>query len=213
MPAGATFLQAPEVNVVPVGQRRNKTPIFITGVSDTRGFLAWLRATYQSNLTAQIKAERLLLVPVTADGFRATVAALRSLDSSRGVSFHTFFLPEDRGVRLLVKDFGKTMTESVVHEEMAALSISVQGLMQLRSGRRSQNGAQDRPLTPHFIVSVPQGPEVTKLRSLTELCGLRISVETYAAPKCPVQCKRCQRLGHTQRTSCSHRGLSRYVME
>jgi hypothetical protein len=42
-------------------------------------------------------------------------------------------------------------------------------------------------------------PEVTKLRSLTELSGLRISVETYASPKGPVQCKRCQRLGHTQR--------------
>jgi hypothetical protein len=81
------------------------------------------------------------------------------------------------------------MPESVVREELAALGISVQGLMQLRSGRRSQDGAEDRPLTPHFIVSVPRGPEVTKLRSLTELCGLRISVETYAAPKGPVQYK------------------------
>ena len=46
----------------------------------------------------------------------------------------------------------------------------IQGVMQLRSGRRSQD---DRPLTPHFIASVPRGPEVTKLRSLIKLCGLR----------------------------------------
>jgi hypothetical protein len=91
------------------------------------------------------------------------------------------------------------MPENVVQEELAALGISVQGVMQLQSGRRSQDGTQDRPFTPHFIVSVLRGPEVTKLRSLTELCGLRISVETYAAPKGPLQCKRCQRLGHTQR--------------
>jgi hypothetical protein len=76
MPAGATFIQAAEVNVVPAGQRRKKTPIFITGVNDTRGFLAWLRATCPSSLTAQIKAECHVLVPETADGFRATVAAV-----------------------------------------------------------------------------------------------------------------------------------------
>jgi hypothetical protein len=40
---------------------------------------------------------------------------------------------------------------------------------------------------------------VAKVRSLTELCGLRVSVEAYIAPKGPLQCKRCQRFGHTQR--------------
>jgi hypothetical protein len=87
MPAGATFPQAPEVNVVPAGQRRN----------------------------------------------------------SRDVSFHTFSLPEDRSERLLVKNLGKPMPESVVQEELAAQCISAQGVMQLRSGRRCQDGTQDRP--------------------------------------------------------------------
>jgi hypothetical protein len=37
-----------------------------------------------------------------------------------------------------------------------------------------------------------------KVRSFTELYGLRVRVESYMAPKCPLQCKRCQRFGHTQ---------------
>jgi len=37
------------------------------------------------------------------------------------------------------------------------------------------------------------------VRSITELCGLRVSVEAYLAPKGPLQCKRYQRFGHTQR--------------
>ena len=45
-----------------------------------------------------------MLVPPTAEGFRATVSALLSLDGSKDVSFHTFSLPEDRCVRLLVKN-------------------------------------------------------------------------------------------------------------
>ena len=51
-------------------------------------------------------------------------------------------------MRLLVKNLGKTLSESVVQEELAALSINVQGLMELRSGRRYQDGAKDGPLIP-----------------------------------------------------------------
>jgi hypothetical protein len=65
---------------VPAGQRPNKTPIFISGVNDSRGFLTRLRASCPCSLTAQLKAEKLMVVPSTADGFRATVSALRSLE-------------------------------------------------------------------------------------------------------------------------------------
>jgi hypothetical protein len=54
-------------------------------------------------------------------------------------------------------------------------------------------------LSPHFIVSVARGSEVSRVRSITELCGLRVSVESYVAPKGPLQCKCCLRFGHTQR--------------
>ena len=40
---------------------------------------------------------------------------------------------------------------------------------------------------------------MSKLRALTELCGLRVPVESYVAPNGPLQCKRCQRFGQTQR--------------
>jgi len=43
------------------------------------------------------------------------------------------------------------------------------------------------------------GPQVSRVRSITELCGLGVSVESYLYPKGPLQCKRCQSYGHTQR--------------
>jgi hypothetical protein len=194
MPPGTT-----EAGAVPAGERHNKTPVFVTGVTDTRGFLAWLRTSCPSSLSAQMKGEKLMIAPGTADGFRATLSSLRSHDGSKGVTFHTFSHPEDRCVRLLVKNLGRQMPESVVREVLEALGIRVQGVMQLRSGLRDQDAARDRSLTPQFVVSVARGPEVQKLRSLSELYGLRVSIETYVAPKAPLQCKRCQRFGHTQR--------------
>jgi hypothetical protein len=49
-----------------------------------------------SKLVVQMKGEILMLVPKTADGIRVTIAALRSLDESGRVSFHTFSPPKDR---------------------------------------------------------------------------------------------------------------------
>jgi hypothetical protein len=82
------------------------------------------------------------------------------------------------------------MPEAEIKEELEALSISVQAVMQLRSKRRDQDPEKDRPLTQHFIVTVERDPDVAKVRSLTEICGLRVQVETYVAPKRQLQCKR-----------------------
>ena len=131
------------------------------------------------------------------------VSALWSLDGKDGVSFHTFTLPEDCCVRLLVKNLVRSMPESVVRKELESLNIRVQGVTQLQSGHHDLDSAKDRPPTPHFIVSVARGPEVSKVWSLTELCGLRVPMEPYVAPKGPLQCKRFQRFGHTQR-NCGH---------
>ena len=83
MPDGTTNHAQVANTCLPAGQRPNKTPIFISGVRDTRAFLAWLRAACPGGLAAQLKAEKLMVVPSTADGFRAVVSALRSLDGGR----------------------------------------------------------------------------------------------------------------------------------
>ena len=92
--------------------------------------------------------------PSTANGFRASVSALQSLDGKEGVSFHTFTLPEDCCVRLLVKNLGRGMPESVIREELESLNIRFQGVTQLRSGHRHQDPTKVLPPTPHFTVSV-----------------------------------------------------------
>jgi len=90
-------------------------------------------------------------------------------------------------VRLLVNNLGRGVPESVVREELESLNILVQGDTQLQSGHRDQDPAKNRPPTPQFIISVALGPDLSKVRSLTELCGLRVSVESYVAPKGPQQ--------------------------
>ena len=91
---------------------------------------------------AQLQGEKLMVVPSTAEGFRAAVSAPQSLDGEEGVSFHTFRLPEDRCARLLMKNQGRVMPESVVREELVFLNIRVQGVTQLRPDRRDSDTAK-----------------------------------------------------------------------
>jgi hypothetical protein len=118
------------------------------------------------------------LLPETADGIRATFSALRSLGEGEGVSFRTFSLPEDRCVHLLLKNLGKRMPKTEIREELKALHSQVQVFMQLRSRRRDQDAEKNRPLKTHFIVSVARGPDVAKMRSVTELCGPSVHQRT-----------------------------------
>jgi hypothetical protein len=152
-------------------------------VSNTRKFLEWIREKTASKLLAQLRGETLMLVPETADGFRATLLALRSLGEGKGVSFHTFSLTEEQCIRLLLKNLSKRMLEAKIKEELEALHINIEAVMLLRSKGRDQDPEKDGPLTPHFVLSVARGPKVAKVRSLTELCGLRVQEETYIAPK------------------------------
>jgi hypothetical protein len=54
---------------LPVLERPNKSPILISGV-DTGGFLAWLRSSRPYTMTTQFKAEKLIVMPSTANGFQ-----------------------------------------------------------------------------------------------------------------------------------------------
>jgi hypothetical protein len=92
MPVGATTYAQVASNSADPASEGHKTPIYVTVVTDTRGFLIWILASCPSGVSAQIKGEKLMLVPRTAEGFRAAVSALRSLDGSKSVSFHTFSL-------------------------------------------------------------------------------------------------------------------------
>ena len=133
MPAG-TILNAQVANsCVPAGDSPNKTPIFVSGVSETLVFLAKLRPFCLICPTAQIKGKNFRSFH---QGLGAAVSSLRSFDGKDYVRFHSFTLPEDRCVRLLVTDLGKGKRESVALEELESLNIRVQGVTQLRSGRR-----------------------------------------------------------------------------
>ena len=73
------------------------------------------------------------------------------------------------------------MLQSIVGEDLESVQLCIQGFKQMRNGCREQDPDKNHLPTSHYILSVALGPDVTKVRSLRELFGFRISVESYVA--------------------------------
>jgi hypothetical protein len=80
-----------------------------------------------------------MIMPETVDGFIASVSALCFFNRYGGLRFHTFLLPEDHYVHLLVKNLGRSIPQGVIWEELEVLGIHAQGVMQPCSGRHNQD--------------------------------------------------------------------------
>lgn len=79
--------------------------------------------------------EILMLVPRSADGFRANIGVLCSLDGGNGVCFSTVSFTNDRRLRPLLKTACKSMPHNKIREEHEALHTNVQAVMHLWSKR------------------------------------------------------------------------------
>jgi hypothetical protein len=108
---------------LPAGERPINMPTFISGAHDTRAFLAWWRAACPVGLTAQLKAEKLMVVPSTADGFRATFSALRSLDWGGGFEFSHLHAPGGPLSANTGEEPGQRNAGELIREELEALDI------------------------------------------------------------------------------------------
>jgi hypothetical protein len=78
------------------------------------------------------------------------------------------------------------MPESVVLEELEALDILFQGVMQLRSGRRDQDTAKDRPFTPTSLYQWREGPRFPRcdLSPISAVCECRWSRTWLPRARC-----------------------------
>lgn len=125
----APLLPPKWILIVPSPQPRGKTRPHLRHSGHGNTWLPVMVTRHvKERASTRIKREKLTLVPKTADAFRATVSALRSLDGRKGMCFHTISLPQNRCVRLMVKPLGRHMREDVVREELGNLGICVQGV-------------------------------------------------------------------------------------
>ena len=171
--------------LTPLHMPRWQTPVYHQDcILIRRPFLLEAHVTLASSwlgcgrlfLMAQLKGEKLIVVPTTANELRLAFSELRSLDGRRvWVSIFS------RSRRTAVCSYwwrncvGEYLRASIARISNSWTFASRESCAPIRPSRPGTH--QGTPSHTSLILSVARGPEPSKVRSITELYGLRVLVE------------------------------------
>lgn len=127
-------------------------------------------------------------VPSAAD-FRSLTSLLKGMK----IQFHTYALPEDRLLRVVVRNIPKEISSADILADLKSHKIPAIEVHRMHRGRNS---------TPYDMVLAicelsPAGKAIFNIKSICNLSGIKIEPPLKNGP--PGQCHRCQLYGHSQR--------------
>jgi len=107
--------------------------------------------------------------------------------STTGTEYHTYSLPEDRTLKIVIKGLLRDISETEVLEELVQLGFTAISVRQF--------GKNDHKLPIHMVVlkNTVENKGIFNLRSMFYMA---IKIERYKS-NTPAQCYNCQKFGHS----------------
>lgn len=134
---------------------------------------------------ARVIGDGIAIEPATIDDYRRMTRMFTLEDWH----FHTFTLPEDRLLRVVIRGI-----PSGVSCEEVKLDLEEQGYAPASVQRMTSR--RTKLEIPLMLVQVPLNQE--KILTVTRCCSLVVRTERQRAKQAVTQCHRCQRFGHAQ---------------
>jgi hypothetical protein len=108
--------------------------------------------------------------------------------SENQIKYHTYQLPEDRNLSVIIRNLPISITEAEIYEELLELNYEVTSVTRL----------QNRNKSPIPIVAVILEKSAKNILSLYRLFYCVITVENRKNNNSIPQCQNCQRFNHTK---------------
>lgn len=135
----------------------------------------------------------------TQEGIRVQVPSssdyreLTKLLKSMNVPFHTFTLPEEKKLRVILRNIAKEVPSEAISEDLKSQGFPVLEVHRMHRGKT---------LAPYDMVLVildltPEGKAIFNLKTCCSLSGLKVETPHKKGP--PGQCHNCQHYGHSSR--------------
>jgi len=140
-------------------------------------------------LSAKSFGERVTLRTTDSTQFRLVQNALIKL----GTEFHTFSLPEERSIKVVLKGIPTDISNEELKDELESLGYNIKYVRRF--------GTPDKPM-PICLVHIAANTIAKDIFLLNNLFFLQISVKPFK-PSGPAKCFSCQRFGHGSR-NCGH---------
>jgi hypothetical protein len=126
------------------------------------------------------------IYPTAPENYRAIVKAFRD----KQAAFHTYQLPEDKAYRAVIRGLHSSIATDDIKQELQERGFTVRSVTNVIS--------RDKINLPLFFVDLEPDKMNSTIFDLTTMLHSRITVEEPRQSRQLVQCKNCQRYGHSK---------------
>lgn len=183
--------EQPGSNIAP--QAAKPPPIHINDVQNYAALIKFLEANTGANsFTLKTTIKGVTVYPSTPDIYRKLVTSLRN----EGAEFHTFQLPEDKNIRIVIKNLHPTTPISEIKADLehhGYIAINITNAISYR---------YKIPL-PMFFVDISKDSYNDQIFDINRIYYTSVIIEEPRKKRIIPQCIRCQKYGHT-RGYCNH---------
>lgn len=142
------------------------------------------------NISAKLSGQNKIAVQTNSpDTFRFVQRTLKA----NQIPFHTFSLPEDRTLKIVIKGIPTNITEEEITNELSELGFNIKTIKRF--------GQPNKPL-PIVLVIITKDATATQIYEVNNLFYLKVKIESFRKTG-PSQCHACQRFGHGSQ-NCGH---------
>jgi hypothetical protein len=136
------------------------------------------------------KSNRLLLYTKSSQDYNILLTEIRTAK----LAYHTYPLPENTQLRLVLKGIPPNVPEEDINEELVTRNIQTVRVTQLTKMDKTTNTVTTR--CPIYVVTFQPGTDIHKVLQLHKLCHCIVKWEKYNSR--PIrQCFNCQSFGHS----------------
>ena len=168
-------------------------PIFVIDVIDIQTITKSLeRDISKEDYNLKIANNQVKILPTNPEAYRKLTKTLRALNAN----FHTYQLKEERPFRVVLRNIHHSADIDELKIELSKLGHEVTNVSNIR------HRVTKDPLSLFFI-DLKQKPNNKEIYNISRLMNAIVKFEPPQTKKEIVQCKRCQRYGHTQKY-CNH---------
>ena len=168
-------------------------PIFIDNVIDIQTMIKSIEKDIsKEDYKLKINNNHVKIVPTKPDAYRKLTKLLKTLNAN----FYKYQLKQERPFRVVLRNIHHSVDLDELKFELQTLGHEVTNISNIRH-RVTKN-----PLSL-FFVDIKQKENNKEIYNVNRLMNSIVKFEPLLVKKEIVQCKRCQRYGHTQKY-CNH---------
>lgn len=159
-------------------------PLYIYEINDYTVFLKKISPLIVENFNIHNKNIFLKLNLSAVNDYRTITKYL----SENQIKYHTYQLPEDRNLSIIIRNLPISITEREIYEALVELKYAVTSVTRLQNSNKS----------PIPIVAVILDKSAKNIFSLDRLFQCVVTVENRKNNNSIPQCQNCQRYNHTK---------------